>query len=233
MLNAGFITRVTQNRPMVTIKLATTLDGRIATHGGESKWITGEAGRAYGHLKRAEHDAILVGSTTAIQDDAELTCRLPGLEKSSPVRIVADGRLRLPLTAKLVRSAKQTPTWICTRPDADANRKQAFRDAGVEIIDTPAAADGLLDSTKLLAALAARGITRLLVEGGSVLSASLIAHGHADRLAWFRAATLIGADGLAAIAPLGLATPKAAPTFIRESVRPLGDDILEIYSIKA
>ncbi len=228
-LNAGFISRVTQQRPLITLKLATTLDGRIATHGGESKWITGEAARAYGHLMRAEHDAVLIGSTTAIQDDAELSCRLPGLRAASPVRIVADGRLRLPLTAKLVRTAKQIPTWICTRPDADAARMQAYRDAGVEIIAIAPAADGLLDSGKMLAALAARGVTRLLVEGGSVLSATLIGQGYADRLAWFRSAKLIGADGLAAIAPLGLAALAASPSFTRESVRPLGDDLLETY----
>ncbi len=232
-LNAGFISRITRNHPLVTLKLATTLDGRIATHSGESKWITGEPARAYGHLLRAEHDAVMVGSTTAIQDDAELTCRLPGLEKSSPVRIVADGRLRLPLTAKLVRTAKQIPTWICTRPDADPARKQAYRDAGVVIIEIAPAADGLLDSSKMLSALAERGITRLLVEGGSVLSAGLIGQGFADRLAWFRAAKLIGGDGLAAVAALGLVNLTASPAYIRESVRPLGDDLLETYRRKS
>lgn len=232
-LNAGFILRTTANRPLVTIKIATSLDGRIATHSGESRWITGEAARAFGHLLRAEHDAVLIGSTTAILDDAELTCRLPGLENASPVRVVADGRLRLPLTAKLVRTARRHPTWICTRPDADPVRQQAYRDAGVEILEIEPAADGLLDGTKMLAALAQRGITRLLVEGGSVMIAALVAQGFADRIAWFRAPKLIGGDGLAAVAPLGLANLAASPAFIRESARCFGDDLLETYRRRA
>lgn len=232
-MNAGFILRSTQNRPLVTVKLATSLDGRIATQAGESKWITGAAARAFGHLLRAEHDAIMIGATTAILDDPELTCRLPGLEGQSKVRIVADGRLRLSLTSKLVRTAAQHPTWLCTRPDGDPMRKQAYRDAGLKLIEIPAAADGLLDCAAMLSALAANGLTRVLVEGGAELCASLIRGGLADHIAWFRAPRLIGGDGLGAVAPLGFDGLANSPAYLRESVRLLGEDMLETYRLQA
>ncbi|MBE0696799.1 MAG: dihydrofolate reductase family protein, partial [Anaerolineaceae bacterium] len=100
-INMGFVLRLTAKRPMITLKLATTLDGRIATHGGESHWITGDLARNRGHLLRAQHDAIMVGVGTAIADAPQLTCRLPGLESRSPARVILDGRGRLPLTSPL------------------------------------------------------------------------------------------------------------------------------------
>src|SRR5688572_22118674 len=109
-LNAGFLTRVTKGRPLVALKLATSLDGRIATRAGESRWITGEEARAYGHRLRATHDAIAVGSGTVLADDPELTCRIPGLEHRSPVRLVFDRRGRIPVTAKVLTEVP--PTWI-------------------------------------------------------------------------------------------------------------------------
>src|SRR5690606_29697014 len=129
-LNAGFFLTMSENRPLVTLKVASSLDGRTATHDGHSQWITGEGARARGHLLRATHDAIMVGSATAIVDDPELTCRLPGLGERSPIRIVADGRLRLPLTSKLVRDAKKIPLWLLTLPGGDENRRRAFEDCG-------------------------------------------------------------------------------------------------------
>ena len=228
-LNAGFISRITRNLPMVSVKIASSMDGRIALGNGESRWITGDEARAYGHFLRASHDAILVGSATALADDPLLNCRLPGLEAASPVRIVTDGRMRLPLTASLVRSAAQLPVWLLTRTDGDPQRKQAYRDAGVEVIETGAGADGGLDTRGMLNAIASRGVTRLLIEGGGALIASVIQHHLASQIYWFRAPRLIGGDGIAAVAPLGLGHLADSPAYLRESIRVLGDDVVETY----
>src|SRR5258708_2889973 len=149
-INLGFFTRLAIGRPMLTLKLATTLDGRIATRSGESRWITGEPARALAHFLRANHDAVLVGVGTALVDDPLLTCRLPGLVERSPVRVVVDGHLRLPLTSALAASAKHTPTWIACLDNADRLRKEAFRDCGVEILTTIANQAGRVDLTALL-----------------------------------------------------------------------------------
>ena len=192
----GFLMRIEKNRPLVTAKLATTLDGRIATSTGDSQWITGPVSRALGHGLRARNDAILVGSRTALLDNPSLTCRLPGLGDASPTRIVVDARLVLPLTHTLVATAAETPTWIVTRADGDAERRQAFQDAGVRLIDAELDADGNIDLARALAALAALGVTRLMVEGGGRIIAGLLADDLVDRLVWFRASTLIGGDGV-------------------------------------
>src|SRR5258708_1001212 len=134
-LNAGFLMRINAGRPLVTLKLASTLDGRIATHGGESQWITGEVARAWAHGMRRTHDAVMVGSTTATMDDPGLTCRLPGLETSPPLRIVLDGRLQTPLTAQVVRSAREVPTLLITRADTDPVRRRAFAARGAEVLE--------------------------------------------------------------------------------------------------
>ena len=133
-LNAGFLSLMQKGRPLVCWKTATTLDGKIATRTGESRWITGELARARAHLLRAASDAVAVGVGTALADDPELTCRLTGLEPASPVRVVIDGRLRLALTSRLVATARATPSWLITRSDAAEERCQVLRDAGVEVI---------------------------------------------------------------------------------------------------
>ncbi len=228
-LNAGFFARIRLGRPLVTLKLATTLDGRIATHAGESRWITGEAARARAHLLRAQHDAVMVGAATALADDPQLTCRLPGLEDRSPVRVVMDAHLRLPLTARLVAGAGAAPTWIIAHQGADPVRRRAFESCGVEVIEAELDADGNLSLPAALAALGARGITRLLVEGGSRLSAALLRADLVDRLAWFRAARIIGGDGLPAAAAFGVDRLDQAPGFVPLSVVRVGEDVLETY----
>jgi diaminohydroxyphosphoribosylaminopyrimidine deaminase/5-amino-6-(5-phosphoribosylamino)uracil reductase len=229
-INAGFFLRVTAGRPLVTLKLATTLDGRIATHGGESRWITGEAARQQAHLLRASHDAVMVGSNTVLVDDPELTCRLPGLEGRSPVRVVVDGRLRLPLTARLVADARKLPSWVVTLAGGDAPRLEAFRACGVEVIEVEPDAAAGVDLGAALAALGERGITRILVEGGATLAASLLRAGLVDRVAWFRAPSVIGGDGIAAVTGFGLDRLAAAPRFRRDGVLELGPDLLETLS---
>lgn len=226
-LNEGFIRRVEDGRPLVTLKLATTLDGRIAVHSGASRWITGEAARARSHAIRAEHDAIMVGSTTAIVDNPDLTCRLPGLADRSPVRIVVDSRLRLPLTARLVATAQERPTWIVTLEGGDTARFAAFRQAGAEIIAVPGHPTGLIDIAEALKALAARGLTRVMVEGGARLAATLLQAGLVDRLEWFRSASLIGGDGVPAVEAFGVDTMDQLARFERTDARRLGPDLWE------
>lgn len=229
MLNAGYLMRQRDGRPLATLKLATTLDGRIATHAGESHWITGEAARANAHMMRARYDAIMVGIGTARADDPSLTCRLPGLEDRSPVRIVVDARLQLALTSDLVVTAAQTPSWLVTVPGGDANRLRAFADCGVKVIEVGEAADGYPDPAAMFKALGVEGLTRVLVEGGGHLAAGLIQADLVDRLRWFRAAGVMGGDGIPAVAAYGVDELAMMRRFRRVDVLAAGDDIVESY----
>ncbi len=228
-LNAGFFLRIKQGRPLVSLKLATSLDGRIATRTGDSRWITGAAARQRAHALRAVHDAILVGTGTALADDPALTCRLPGLTDRSPVRVVLDRQLRLPATAKLLATAHDVPTWVITTAAADPARRRTLEGLGVQTIEAPTESDGRLSLSAALRELGGRGITRLLVESGSALSASLIQQDLVDRIYWFRSAAVIGGDGLAAAASLGLARLADAKLFARIDAATLGADVLETY----
>ncbi len=228
-LNAGFFMRIGDARPLFTLKTASTLDGRIATHTGESQWITGEPARARGHALRASADAVMVGVGTALADDPRLDCRRPGLADRSPVRIVVDSRARLPLTSRLVRTARETPTWLLTLAGQDA-RHRAFADAGIEVIEVAPDADGNLDLDVGAGALGDRGLTRVLVEGGGRLAAGLLRAGLVDRLVWFRAPRLIGGDGLPATEAFGVDRLDQAPAFRRIAVVEVGDDVMETYA---
>lgn len=228
---AGFLLRLALGRPLVTAKIAASLDGRIATHTGTSRWITGPQARAFGHRLRAENDAIAVGGQTALLDDPALDCRLPGLTDRSPVRVVFDGRLALPLTAQMVRTARQQPTWILAREDADKARQRAFKDAGVTVVPVPVAGERM-DLAAALTRLGDHGITRLLVEGGGRLIAALLAEDLIDTLHWFRAPMLIGGDGTPAVAAYGIDTPDTARRFRRVDSVFLGDDLLETFTVE-
>ncbi len=226
-INAGFFHRIEFGRPLVTLKAATSLDGRIATHSGESKWITGTAARAAGHRLRAEADAILVGSGTAMIDNPDLTCRLPGLEDRSPIRLVVDGRLRMPLTAKMIVSARQVPTWVLTQENNDPERVAALQECGVEVIELPAGPEDKVDLCAALQELGRRGLTRVLAEGGAHLSAALLRHNLVDRVAWFRAPLILGGDGIPAAVSFGVDHLAQAPRFFRLGVAEMGDDLFE------
>jgi diaminohydroxyphosphoribosylaminopyrimidine deaminase/5-amino-6-(5-phosphoribosylamino)uracil reductase len=228
-LNAGFLQLMRGGRPLVTWKTATTLDGKIATHAGESRWVTGEAARQRAHLLRATHDAVAIGVGTAIADDPELTCRLPGLEGASPVRIVVDGRLRTPLTNKLVATAREVPTWFLLREDVEADRRALLADCGVEVIALPPGEGEGPDLAQGLAELGRRGITRLLLEGGSKLAAAFLRAGLIDRIAWFRAARVMGGDGIPAAAGMGIERLADIPGFERMAVESCGADMLETF----
>ena len=231
-VNEGFFLRIEQGRPLVTLKLATTLDGRIATSKGESRWITGEPARDRAHLLRARHDAVMIGSNSVLADDPELTCRLPGMVDRSPVRIIVDGRLRIPLTARVVADARRVPTWFIALKGDAPERHRAFRDAGVELIEVAAAGE-TVDLAAALQELGRRGLTRVLVEGGASLAAALMRGNLVDRLAWFHAPRLIGGDGIPAVTGFGVDRLALTPHFERTGVETLGEDILESFRRRA
>ncbi len=225
-LNAGFFRRIEAGLPIVTLKLASTLDGRIATASGESRWITGPTARREVHALRARHDAVLVGSGTVLADDPDLTCRIPGMERVPILRVVADARLRTPPGARLVATATAAPSCIITAPGHPPAALAPFIAAGVAVQTVPAAEQAGLDLHALLGALARRGVTRVLAEGGAGLAAALLRAGLVDRLAWFHAPGVMGAEGWPAAEGLRLAALVAMPRFRRVAVRPLGDDVL-------
>ena len=228
-LNAGFVLRAAERRPLFTLKTATTLDGRIATVSGDSQWITGEAARAAGQLLRLQHDAIMVGSNTALADDPTLTMRVPGASLDPPrPRIVVDGRLRLPPSCRLVQTLHLAPLWVITQIGHASHVKGPLEEAGVTLIEVHSAGEvGGVDIGAVAHVLAERGLTRVLVEGGGRLSASLLKAGFVDRIAWFRAPSIVGGDGLPAIAGLGVHTISDLFRFERRSVVTFGSDSLE------
>lgn len=231
-VNAGFLSRLRLGRPLVTLKLATSLDGRIATASGESQWITGPPARERAHAMRASHDAIMVGTGTVVADDPQLTCRLPGLGHRSPVRIVVDRHLRIPPAARLITDASRVPTWVLTLRSAAPARRAAFLASGVTLIDVDPDREGQIDLAAALGALGERGITRLLVEGGARLAAAFIRARLVDRLAWVHAPLVIGGDGIPAITGLALAALADAPAFERLSTETIGDDVLTTFRVR-
>jgi diaminohydroxyphosphoribosylaminopyrimidine deaminase/5-amino-6-(5-phosphoribosylamino)uracil reductase len=228
-INAGFFLRVREGRPLVTLKLATSLDGHIALASGESRWITGAAARQRGHLLRATHDGILVGIGTALADDPDLTCRLPGMAERSPVRIVLDSGARLPMQSCLVRTAREVPVWLVAGPDAPAAAISGLEAAGVVVLRAPLGADGHIDAAAACRALGERGLTRVLVEGGAAVAGAFVARNLVDRLEVFRSGLVLGAGSRSAIGALGLASLAAAPRFARVDGDNLGDDRVETW----
>lgn len=226
--NRGFLKRVTQGLPLVTLKLATTLDGRIATGAGESRWITGHQARAHVHLSRMAHDAVLVGSGTARADDPDLTVRDLGAGHQ-PVRIVLDSRLTHSAASRLGAGARKSPVWMVHGPAARAEARAAWAGQGARLIECPTGADGHLDLTAAFRALAGAGLTRILCEGGGTLAAGLIRADLVDDLALYSAGKLIGGDGRAALGALGLARLAEAPAFALVESRPLGPDLYSLW----
>jgi diaminohydroxyphosphoribosylaminopyrimidine deaminase/5-amino-6-(5-phosphoribosylamino)uracil reductase len=231
-VNAGFLSRLRLGRPLVTLKFATSLDGRIATASGESQWITGPPARERAHALRANHDAIMVGTGTVIADDPQLTCRLPGLGHCSPVRVVIDRHLRIPPAARLVVDARRIPTWVLTLRSADPARRATFLANRITLIDVDPDSEGQVDLAAALRALGERGITRLLVEGGAGLMAAFLRARLVDRLVWVHAPLIIGGEGVPAIAGLDLAALADALAFERLSTETIGDDVLTTFRVR-
>lgn len=212
-------------RPRVTLKLATSLDGRIATASGESQWITGEEARLEGHRLRAVHDAILVGIGTVLADDPLLTARLPGRPVDQPLRVVLDSRQRLDLDSNLVRTARETPVMVVTA-QLPSSRLTA---AGVRVIKVHAGPDGRPSLSHALAALYGEGVRSLLVEGGGEVASSFLRADAIDRIEWFRAPILLGAEARPGVGALAVGLLGEARRLRRVAVEPLGPDLWERY----
>ncbi|MGR3795476.1 bifunctional diaminohydroxyphosphoribosylaminopyrimidine deaminase/5-amino-6-(5-phosphoribosylamino)uracil reductase RibD [Vannielia sp. SX4] len=227
--HAGFLMRIREGRPQLTLKLASSFDGRIATASGESKWITGPAARHAVQGLRASHDAVLVGAGTARSDDPALTLRGYG-QRRPPVRVVVSRRLELPTEGQLARTAREVPLWLCHGPDAPEPRKAAWAALGAELIEVPLGLDRHPEPAAMLRALGDRGLTRVLCEGGGMLAASLISAGLADRLAGFTAGLALGAEGQPSVGPLGLAALSEARRYVLEEARKIGPDLLAIWA---
>lgn len=210
---------------MITLKLATSLDGRIATAAGESRWITGEAAREQAHRLRAEHDAVLIGAETALADDPELTVRLPGYEGPQPARVVLDSRQRLNAACKLVRTARDIPTYVVSTTPPQPH----LTAAGVRVLPVRAVGEDRPELKTVVDALRAEGLTRIFVEGGGQVAASFLRCGLVDALEWFRAPIVVGGEGRPGVGALAVAALADAPHFRRVEVRELGSDLWERY----
>ncbi len=222
-LNQGFFNLIIRKRPRFTLKTASTLDGKIALANGDSKWITGERARTFGHLMRAEHDGILVGVNTVIADNPSLTCRIPGLNSRNPIRIVLDSNLRLsPDAAIFSKEAGDQPILVVTKKDA---RTSQFVGCNVEFIQVETPHDLAL----VARALGERGLTSVLIEGGAEVAASFLSADLVDDLCVFSAGKMIGNKGLSAIGNLNLASLPDAPHFTPTAIRRLGSDMLATF----
>jgi diaminohydroxyphosphoribosylaminopyrimidine deaminase / 5-amino-6-(5-phosphoribosylamino)uracil reductase len=224
--HAGHIWRMRDGRPHVMLKLAISADGKAGAAGRKPAAITGEAVRDRVHLLRAQSDAIMVGIGTALADDPVLTCRLPGMEKRSPVRIVLDSALRLSLDSRLAKTARETPVWVVAGPKGTPAAEEALWLKGVEVLRA-GESGGQLDLVAALTLLADHGVTRLMVEGGPTLAEALIAADLVDEAILFHSAKAVGAGGIDAL-------PGAAKTTLTQRLKhvksePVGTDRQDFY----
>lgn len=223
-LNRGFFLSRVAGRPLVTLKTATSLDSKIAVGSGESKWITGDETRARVHHLRAKHDAVLTGIGTILADDPELTTRIDGVDHKS-LRIILDTHLRFPLSARMLNTKNLGEIVVFTNENSDARKMDELEKAQVRIVRTP----GKIEPAFVLETLAARGITRLMVESGQGVLTAFLASGLWDDLYIMRAPVILGADGRDAFGPLGLSSLKTAPRLTLLSREPCGADLVEHY----
>jgi diaminohydroxyphosphoribosylaminopyrimidine deaminase/5-amino-6-(5-phosphoribosylamino)uracil reductase len=218
-------------RPTITLKLATSLDGRIATASGESQWITGEKARAESHGLRAMHDAVLVGSDTVLADDPELTARTDPPPAKQPLRIVADSRARTPAAARLFATLDKGPVAIATLETSNLDHWPS--DRGLQFWMLPKGADGHISLPDMMDSAQRASVGSILIEGGGKLAASFVRAGLIDRIEWFRAPILLGNEGRPCLAALGLEKLVDAPTYVRTRVKEVGADLWESYVRKA
>ena len=224
-LNAPFITHALTGRPLVTLKLAASLDGKVATSTGETRWISGSESRALVHRWRADADAVAVGIGTATADDPMLTARDVDGDLRQPIRVVFDGHARLPLDGALVRSTAQAPVIVFVGANADAARVAGLRDAGVDVLALHGdAGQGIMQGLQVLGA---RGVQSVFLEGGPILAEAFLAAGAVDRVSWFVAPILIGgATAPGALGGPGLGVLAGVPRLSGVEVTRVGDDVL-------
>ena len=198
IVNCGFFLKMIANRPLITVKIASSKDGKISYIQGEKNWVTGPESRRRGHLYRATHDAIMVGIETVLIDDPSLDCRIEGMEHRSPIRIVMDSNLRIPEKSRLCESAKQIPLWIITCSQ-DQKKITVLKDLGVKVMITTRDQNNQVDIKQALKLISEEGVTRVLCEGGAQLNASLIKSSLVDRLVWFESPEIVGDEGVNAL----------------------------------
>jgi diaminohydroxyphosphoribosylaminopyrimidine deaminase/5-amino-6-(5-phosphoribosylamino)uracil reductase len=226
--HAGHISRVRAGRPNVMLKLAVSADRKVAMAGRRPIAITGQMASDRVHLMRAQNDAILVGIGTVLSDDPQLTCRLPGMASRSPVRIVLDTHLRVPLSAALVKTARVVPTWLVAGRDARAEAEQALQADGVKVFRV-GVRGARLDLAEVLGLLAHRGITRLMVEGGPIVAAALVAENLVDEAVLLHSRQSVGADGIDALEGLPLTALTRSPHLNARAIESFGEDMVETF----
>lgn len=223
-LNAGFLCRVSSGRPTLTLKLASSLDGRIATDTGESRWITGPRARSEVHLMRAQADAILVGAGTVRSDNPRLDVRDLGIRSCNPVRVVVSGGLSLPRDGHLAATAAEVPLWLCHDEEAEEVRRNAWTALGAELIRIPFLPDGQLDLSAMMQRLGDRGLTRVLCEGGGRLAAALIEADLVDEVVCYTAGLALGASAVPSVGELAVSELRLAARFRLTGVAAVGPD---------
>lgn len=217
----------------VTLKLATSLDGRIATRTGESKWITSQEARRKVHELRSQHDAILAGIGTVLADDPQLTVRLDEIDAANqPHRVILDTNLRTPASARIFDD-KSADVYILCSGKSDGSKRRALSATGAKILSVPVDKSGYVSAVEAVATLRAAGIERLFVEGGGQVAASFLKAGLIDVLEWFRAPMIIGGDGIPALGSLGVSALSDSKRFCRTAVRNIGSDVWETYEREA
>jgi diaminohydroxyphosphoribosylaminopyrimidine deaminase/5-amino-6-(5-phosphoribosylamino)uracil reductase len=225
--HAGHIRRMREGRPHVCLKLAVSADGKAGLAGRRPAAITGEEARARVHVMRAMHDAVLTGIGTVLADDPQLTCRLPGMAKRSPVRVVLDSRLQLPLQSRLVQTARDVPVWLMAAEDVPQDKEQPLRACGVEIFRVGAPKG--LDLATILAQLAQQGITRVMVEAGPRVAAKFVNENFVDETVLLRAPATLGADAIDALEGMPLTRLTQSPRFRSRGMQKLGVDTMEVF----
>ena len=226
----GFLLKNNESRPKVTLKLATSLDGRIAARTGDSQWITNERSREIVQLQRSHHDAIMIGAGTARNDNPRLTVRNTALS-ANPVRIIISDKIDLPINSELFTSIKSHPTWIIHGADTDEEIKKAWTEEGAKLLKTESANGKILLKSALIN-LASEGITSVYCEGGSTLAASLLSDNFVDELIIFTAGVIIGGDGLPTVASLGLDNLKDARRLNLLETMTIDGDVMTRWSFK-
>jgi diaminohydroxyphosphoribosylaminopyrimidine deaminase/5-amino-6-(5-phosphoribosylamino)uracil reductase len=223
-LNEAFIKHITMGLPFVTLKIAQTLDGKIATATGESQWITSEDARREAHRLRDSHDAILVGINTVLNDDPSLTTRIHG--GRDPIRVIVDSKLRTPVSAKVVTQKSPARTYIAALPTASKERLVGLLDAGAEIV-LAREKNGKVDLKNLMKMLGSYGIASVLVEGGAEINAAALKAGIVDKIVMFIAPMLMtGVDSLCCIGGTSPVKLKHAVKLHRVFIRTIGQDLM-------
>ncbi|WP_166416307.1 bifunctional diaminohydroxyphosphoribosylaminopyrimidine deaminase/5-amino-6-(5-phosphoribosylamino)uracil reductase RibD [Cochlodiniinecator piscidefendens] len=224
-LNKGFFAKVEKGRPMVTLKLANSFDGRIATASGESQWITGAQARREVHRQRSSHDAVMVGAGTARADDPSLNVRDLGVSYQ-PTRIVVSRKLDIPMDGKLAKTAREIPVILCHGADADPDRVARWTALGAQCLSCDMTSFRQLDPASVLTALGGIGLTRVFCEGGGQLAASLLSAGLVDEIIGFTAGVVLGAEGQPSLGAMGVEQLSQAPRFELLETRRIGGDVL-------